>query len=76
VIHAFQMGEKSIVSATALDAWSLGVMAFELLTGSPAFRLVTDGRTKVRRAVFLLAKLVVSRVHGLTRSCGCTESVV
>jgi hypothetical protein len=27
--------------------WSLGVMAFELLTGSPALRL-TEGRDKVR----------------------------
>jgi eukaryotic-like serine/threonine-protein kinase len=47
VVHAFEMGAKSIESTPALDAWSLGVMAFELLTGLPAFRLVTDGRSKV-----------------------------
>jgi serine/threonine protein kinase len=47
VVHAFEMGAKSIESTPALDAWSLGVMAFELLTGLPAFRLVTNGRSRV-----------------------------
>jgi eukaryotic-like serine/threonine-protein kinase len=47
VVHAFEMGSKSIESTPALDEWSLGVMAFELLTGLPAFRLVTDGRARV-----------------------------
>jgi hypothetical protein len=31
----------------SLDAWSLGVMAFELLTGAPAFKM-NFGREKVR----------------------------
>jgi serine/threonine protein kinase len=48
VARAFEMGTKNIESTPALDAWSLGVMAFELLTGSAAFRLVTDGRSRVR----------------------------
>jgi serine/threonine protein kinase len=47
VVRALEMGTKTVVSTPALDAWSLGVMAFELLTGSPAFRLVTDGRARV-----------------------------
>jgi serine/threonine protein kinase len=47
VVRAFELGANSIESNPALDAWSLGVMAFELLTGSSAFRLVTDGRTRV-----------------------------
>jgi serine/threonine protein kinase len=51
VLHAVEMGMKTIESTPALDAWSLGVMAFELLTGSPAFQLVTDGRAKVSFSV-------------------------
>jgi serine/threonine protein kinase len=51
VLHAVEMGMKTIESTPALDAWSLGVMAFELLTGSPAFQLVTDGRARVRFSV-------------------------
>jgi eukaryotic-like serine/threonine-protein kinase len=47
VVRTLEMGLKSIESSPALDAWSLGVLAFELLTGLPAFRLVTDGRSKV-----------------------------
>ena len=48
VLRAVNMGAPSITSCTALDAWSLGVLAFELLTGTPAFRFVTDGRARVR----------------------------
>jgi serine/threonine protein kinase len=47
VVCAFERGAKSIESTPALDAWSLGVMAYELMTDSSAFRLVTDGRTRV-----------------------------
>jgi serine/threonine protein kinase len=51
VLHAVKTGIKTIESTPALDAWSLGVMAFELLTGSPAFNLVTDGRGRVRFSI-------------------------
>jgi serine/threonine protein kinase len=47
VLHAVETGIKTIESTPALDAWSLGVLAFELLTGSPAFKFVTDGRARV-----------------------------
>jgi serine/threonine protein kinase len=76
VVLAFEMGAKSIESSPALDAWSLGVMAFELFTGSPAFRLVTDGRARVWPSVIVLLLLVLSRVDGYTRTCGCTQKVV
>ena len=47
VVEAYQNGDPLIESTPALDAWSLGVMAFELLTGAPAFKLLTDGRCRV-----------------------------
>lgn len=36
----------------AVDAWSLGVMAFELLTGRSAFRMV-EGKEKVLSLIYL-----------------------
>ena len=46
-IHAWRTGQKSIVSQAATDAWSLGVMVFELLTGKPAFDVFLLGRDSV-----------------------------
>ena len=48
VVQALSMERKDIESVPALDAWSLGVMAFELLTGAPAFDFASDGRATVR----------------------------
>lgn len=48
VIAAFAAGALDVEASSALDAWSLGVMAFELLTGAPAFQLLTDGALMVR----------------------------
>eukprot|EP00892_Ulva_mutabilis_P004151 jgi/Ulvmu1/2107/UM125_0011.1 len=47
VAAAHQQQETLIESQTALDAWSLGVIAFELLTGAPAFNMLSEGITGV-----------------------------
>ena len=48
VVRAYIDGKRRHPATAAVDAWSLGVMAFELLTGTPAFDLVSSGRQKVR----------------------------
>ena len=47
VVRAHKVGIARMEAWPALDAWSLGVMAFELLTGAPAFKFLTEGRAKV-----------------------------
>ena len=41
-------GEKRILAHSALDAWALGVVAFELLTRKQAFQMFVQGKEKVR----------------------------
>ena len=47
VIDAYLAKHKSIVATEAMDAWAMGVVAFELLTGAPAFAPFTP-KEKVR----------------------------
>ena len=54
VVDAFHNERRHILSTTALDAWSLGVVAFELLTRQPAFNMLSEGCTKVRNHSELL----------------------
>eukprot|EP00892_Ulva_mutabilis_P004140 jgi/Ulvmu1/2098/UM125_0001.1 len=46
VVAACMSGCEAIRCTPALDAWALGVVAFEMLTGTSAFNLVTDGSAK------------------------------
>eukprot|EP00892_Ulva_mutabilis_P003267 jgi/Ulvmu1/1311/UM011_0039.1 len=47
VAEAAAAGAKSIVADPAMDAWALGVVAYELLTRHSAFSLLTEGRDSV-----------------------------
>eukprot|EP00892_Ulva_mutabilis_P004417 jgi/Ulvmu1/2347/UM013_0195.1 len=47
VLAALHRGESSVAVSPAVDAWALGVMIFELLTGRPAFDVFMKGRDSV-----------------------------
>ena len=47
VVKAHDAGTTCLEVIAAMVAWSLGVMAFELLRGAPAFKFLTEGRAKV-----------------------------
>ena len=49
VLRAVSLKQHGITVMPALDSWSLGVMAFELLTGAPAFDFVSEGHVQVCR---------------------------
>ena len=50
IIHAVRDGRVTILASDKLDAWSLGVMAVELLTNKSPFNLL-EGKDKVREIV-------------------------
>ena len=56
VIHAVRANSETVVASDKLDAWSLGVMAVELLSNKAPFNLL-EGSAKV--CFVKLRKLVV-----------------
>ena len=57
VIAAYLEKHKSIVATEAMDAWAMGVVAFELLTGTPAFAPLTP-KEEVRPRLSPLLSLI------------------
>lgn len=47
VVRAYDRGDREVLCLPELDSWSLGVLAFELFTGGPAFRMTSAGREQV-----------------------------
>ena len=56
VITAYLAKHKSVVATEAMDAWAMGVVAFELLTGGSAFSFV-NGSQQVRLSAPLMPLL-------------------
>ena len=50
VVHALESGSRSIEVHPALDIWSIGVIAFELLTGERAFSIHNMDTTESEQA--------------------------
>ena len=48
VVLALDARVGSVVADPAIDAWALGVVAFELLTGRSTFDILADGKAAVR----------------------------
>jgi serine/threonine protein kinase len=48
LLQAWKRGDTTVESSTAIDAWALGVMAYEMLTCKPAFDMLVQGRDSVR----------------------------
>jgi serine/threonine protein kinase len=74
VICALRTGQATMIAHESLDVWSLGVMAFELLTGEPVFKML-HGKEKARTPNFLHDALH-NALHSLVVHCGgCLHSV-
>jgi serine/threonine protein kinase len=60
VVRAYKAG-TTCIAQPSMDAWAMGVMAFELLTGKPAFDKFKGGAEKVcgLRCIELSVRLVV-----------------
>ena len=46
-VEAYHQQNLRMKCTPALDTWALGVLAFELLTGAPAFNIIAEGRSGV-----------------------------
>jgi serine/threonine protein kinase len=51
VVRALTQKARTIVPDPAMDAWALGVMAYEVLTGAPVFNILVEGPQQVRHVI-------------------------
>lgn len=80
VVRAYKVG-TTCIAQVSMDAWAMGVMAFELLTGKPAFEKCQGGTETVcvRGIIFLhflqhfFSELIapISRKHDSWHCCCC-----
>lgn len=50
--------QKALEASTAMDAWSMGVVCMELLTGGPVFDVVTHGADRVHLPFLLFSSML------------------
>lgn len=66
IVDAYAANQKTIFATEALDAWAMGVVAFELVTGSSAFSAL-GSREQVRAYIHL---------YSMHTSCARSSAVV
>lgn len=65
LLHAVELNAEVVEVFSEADVWAFGVLAFELLTGAPAYCVKTDGLHKVRLREVFKPPFVVCHLESL-----------